>query len=123
MFNSDIPLYSVMLFLAFVANIIIVLTTYEKEKFTKDEIVGAIIYENIGMICGAKLLTYLQDISMYNEFDFWSLGLSSYGAVLGGIVFLLLFSIQFKKKTKDLLLTFAPSLPLMYGIGKIGCFL
>ena len=51
------------------------------------------------------------------------MGLSSYGAVIGLIVMLFLYSKQHKKKFKDLLFAIMPSIPLMYGIGKIGCFL
>lgn len=97
--------------------------TYKKFRFSKDEIIGALVYENIGIIFGAKLLTYIQNYNVYGKFDFLSLGLSSYGAVIGAIVCLIIFGLQFKKNLKDMLFTFMPSIPLMYAIGKIGCFL
>ena len=36
---------------------------------------------------------------------------------------MILFGIQFKKKISDLLYIVVPVIPLMYAIGKIGCFL
>ncbi len=123
MFNTRIPLYSLMILLSFLANVIVVLFLYKKFKFTTDEIIGALVYENIGIIVGAKVLTFIQNYQQYGKFDFLSLGLSSYGGVIGAIICLFIFGRQFKKSLKDMLFTFMPSIPLMYAIGKIGCFL
>ncbi|NLC48287.1 MAG: prolipoprotein diacylglyceryl transferase [Tenericutes bacterium] len=123
MFNTKIPLYSIMILLSLVANIIVVIYVSKKFSFTKEEIIGALIYENIGIIAGAKILTYIQNYHQYGTFDFLSLGLSAYGGVVGAIICLIIFSFQFKKSLKDMLFTFMPTIPLMYAIGKIGCFL
>ena len=96
---------------------------YKKYYFSEDEIIGALIYENIGIIFGAKLLTYMQNYNLYSKFDFFSLGLSSYGAFIGAMISLIIFSLQFKKPLKNILFTFIQPIPLMYAIGKIGCFL
>ena len=123
MINIKLPLYGIMILLSLLVNIIIVIVIYKKFNFSKDEIIGALVYENIGIIFGAKLLTYIQNYSTYSNFDFLSLGLSSYGAFIGAIICLIIFGLQFKKSLKDMLFTFMPSIPLMYAIGKIGCFL
>ena len=123
MFNTKMPIYGLMIILSLVINIIIVLLIYKKYNYTKEEIIGAIVYENIGIICGAKILTYIQNYKEYGQFDFQSLGLSSYGAIIGAIICLIAFGLQFKKPLKDMLFTFMPSVPIMYAIGKIGCFL
>lgn len=124
MINTEIPVYSIMIFLSLVANIFVVAYTSKKYKFSKIEIICLLLYENTGIIFGAKLLTFLQNYKDLNEnFNFLSLGLSSYGAVIGALLFLMLFSFQFKKSLKEMLYVFMPSIPLMYGIGKIGCFL
>jgi len=112
-----------MILLALLANVIVVMLLYKKFEFSKDQIIGALVYENIGIIVGAKLLTFIQDYQLYGKFDFYSLGLSSYGGIIGAIICLIIFSFQFKKPIKDMLFTFMPSVPLMYAIGKIGCFL
>ena len=123
MFNTNIPIYGVMILLALVSNVIIVLLIYKKYSFTKEEIIGAIVYENIGIILGAKIFSFIENYKLYKEFDFIKIGLSSYGAVIGAVIFLVIFSLQFKKSIKEMLFTFMPSIPLMYAIGKIGCFL
>lgn len=123
MINTKFSLYPTMILLSLLANIIIVILIYKKNNFTKDEIIGALVYENMGIIFGAKLLTYIQNYKTYGNFNFLSLGLSSYGALIGAILCLIIFGLQFKKPIKDMLFTFMPSIPLMYAIGKIGCFL
>lgn len=120
MINTDFPLYSLFIIIALLSNIIIILLT---SKYSKIETICLLLYENTGILLGAKLLTYILNYSNYDEFDFFELGLSSYGAVIGALLFLLLFSLQFKKPFKDLLSLFIVPIPLMYAIGKIGCFL
>lgn len=122
MFDTQIPIYGIMILLSLLTNVVIVWIIYKKYNFTRDEIIGALVYENIGIIAGAKILTYFQTYKSYKEFDFWSLGFSSYGGVIGALFFLILFACQFKKSKKEMLFTFMPSIPFMYAIGKIGCF-
>ena len=123
MIHTNIPLYGIMILFSLFINIIIVMFIYKKYYFSEDEIIGALIYENIGIIFGAKLLTYMQNYNLYSKFDFFSLGLSSYGAFIGAMISLFIFSLQFKKPLKNILFTFIQPIPLMYAIGKIGCFL
>ena len=124
MFNTRIPLYGLMILISLILNIIIIAKAYDKTKFTKEEIIGAITYEIVGIILGAKLLAFIENYQIYNgEFDFLKVGLSAYGGVIGAIAAIFIFRFQFKKNLKDLFLTFALPLPLLYAIGKIGCFL
>lgn len=124
MFDLIIPFYSIMILLSLVANLVVVSFISRKYSFTKKEIICLLLYENVGIIGGAKILTFLQNYKDLNgQFDFLSLGLSSYGAVIGALLFLILFCLQFKKSFKEMLYIFMPSIPLMYGIGKIGCFI
>lgn len=123
MFNTKVSLYGLSIIIALISNIVVVALLYKKYQFTRDEMIGALVYENIGIIMGAKLLTYFQNISYYGKLDFYTLGLSSYGGVIGAIVCLILFGLQFKKNIKEMMFLFMPSIPLMYSIGKIGCFL
>ena len=121
MFDTSIPFYNIMILLSLIANVIVVVFNYRRFNFSKDEVIGSLVYENIGIIVGAKVLSYLTNYSQ--EFNFLSLGLSSFGGVIGAIIFLAIFSLQFKKSFKDMLFVFMPSIPLMYALGKIGCFL
>ena len=124
MFNVKIPFYSIAIILALISNIIVITGLYKKYNYSFREILCLLLYENVGIIGGAKILSYLLSYSkLKNEFNFISLGLTSYGAVFGALIFIILFCLQFKKSIKDTLFMFITSMPLMYSIGKIGCFL
>jgi len=123
MFDTKIPVYAIAILLSLIINIVVVILIYKKHEFSKHEIIGAIVYENIGVILGAKIFNIFQNYKLNRSFDLLSAGLSSYGAVIGAIIWLIIFSLQFKKPLKNMLFTFMPSIPVMYAIGKIGCFL
>ena len=124
MFNVNFPFYSMAIILALISNIIVVTFLYKKYNYSSKEIICLLLYENIGIISGAKILSYVLSYSkLNNEFNFINLGLTSYGAIFGALLFIILFCWQFKKSFKDTLFIFIPSMPLMYSIGKIGCFL
>ena len=123
MFDIKIPIYSITIILALISNLPVAYYLLKKYNYPKNEIIGLLLYENVGIIGGAKIFSYIQNYSKYNgNFDFIKLGLSSYGAVFGIILFAILFSFQFKKNLKELLYILMPTIPLMYAIGKIGCF-
>lgn len=120
MVDTDLQLYSICIILSFVVNAVTIFLLNKK----KEKLVGyMLIYENIGFLYGGKLFTYLTNIDKYDGFDFLSIGLSSLGSLIGGMLFLLLFCIQFKVNIKKTMKMFIITIPLMYSIGKIGCFL
>lgn len=124
MFNFNFPFYSVMILLALISNVLIVFKLSKKYEYESREIICLLLYELVGIIGGAKILTFLVNYKELNgQFNFITLGFSSYGAVIGALMFIILFVIQFKKSFKELLYIFLPPIPLMYAIGKIGCFL
>ncbi len=123
MFNIKFPFYSLAILISLISNVIIVLLLSKKYAYPKNEIIGLLLYENVGIIVGAKVFWFIENYNLNHTFNFFSLGLSSYGAVIGAILSIILFSIQFKKSFRELLNIYMPSIPLMYSIGKIGCFL
>lgn len=123
MLETRIPLYGLMILLSLTANMISAAVLSKKYGFAGRETACLLLYENTGIIGGAKLLSFLQGYGELNgKFDFFRLGLSSCGAAIGALIFLILFGLQFHKSIKEIGYVFMPSLPLMYGIGKIGCF-
>lgn len=120
-----IPFYSIAIFLALISNIIFVFINSQKYKnFNNREIIGLLIYVNVGIIFGAKILSYILSYEkLGGKFNFINLGLTSYGAVIGAILFSVLFAYQFKKTLNETINLFLPSIPLMHSIGKLGCFL
>ena len=120
MIDTNVPLYSIFIFLSFILNIVIIcLLNKNKDKL----VYYMLIYENIGFIYGGKLFTYLVNIKKYDSFNFFTLGFSSLGSLIGGILLLILFCVQFKRNIKETLSLFIKPIPLMYAVGKIGCFL
>ena len=105
--------YPSMIVLSLIVNVIIVLIISRKFKYTVDELVSMLVMENIGIIGGGILYTYI-----FSK----ELGFSSLGGVIGGLIMLYLYSLLVKKDYKYMLILFMPSIPLMYAIGKIGCF-
>ncbi len=118
-----IPLYGMFVLLAVFIGLFVV---YKNSKFlnlNRDEIIVLFVYILLGIIYWAKYFSFLSNYQIYvGEFDFWKVGLSSYGAVIGVLFMLFFYSRQFKKKFIDLIYIFSPSIPLMYGISKLGCF-
>lgn len=120
MIDTDLQIYSICIFMSFILNIIIIcLLNKNKDRL----IYYMLIYENIGFIYGGKLFTYLTNLNKYDSFDFLRIGFSSLGSLIGGILFLILFCIQFKRNIEETLNLFIKPIPFMYAIGKIGCFL
>lgn len=120
MVETDIEFYPICMLLAFILNIVIVFVLNKN----KDRLVYyMLIYENIGFIYGGKLLTYLMNIDKYKNYDFLEIGFSSFGGLIGGLLMLFIFCLQFKKDFTKVFKIFMVPVPLMYSIGKIGCFL
>ena len=112
--------YPTMLVLSFIMNVIVVLIISKKFKYTKFELLSMIVIESFGFIVGGKLLTIIT--SEVTLKDFILVPFSSMGGVIGGLLCLVIYAIAFRKDLKYILILFMPSIPLMYAIGKIGCF-
>ena len=123
MFNTKISLYGISILVAITCGVYVTYKNSKTINLKKEELIGLLIYIVVGCIFGAKYFTLLTNPSKYIGVEFYKVGLSSYGAVIGIILMLLLFSKQYKKKFGELIYIFLPSIPLMYSIGKIGCFL
>ncbi len=127
MFNVKIPFYSIMLMISLISNIFIVRLISMKYSIKRIEIICLLLYENIGIIIGAKTLSFIQNYKELGgrgtQFDYIKIGFSSYGAVIGAILFLFLIGLRFSISLKEILYIFMPPMALMYAIGKIGCFL
>lgn len=122
MFKTTIPIYAICIILSLIVGLIGIYINLKKSDLKKEESLGLIIYIILGTIYGAKLFTIITNLDK-GVIKFQEAGLSSYGAVIGIILMMILFGIQFKKKISDLLYIVVPVIPLMYAIGKIGCFL
>lgn len=124
MFNTKLPLYLIFIIFSIICGLLVVYKNSKNLGFKKEEKIGLLAYVVLGSIFGGKYFSFFTDYKKYNGiFNFLKVGLSSYGAVLGILLILFIFSKQFKKNFKELVYIHLPAIPLMYGIGKIGCFL
>ncbi len=120
---SNINYYGIILVLNFLISILYIIKKASNKHLSSKEIFYMILYIMLGIIIGGKYYTILSHYQTYKDANFLSVGLSSLGSLLGSIFMLYLFTKQFRKKQSDIFNIFIPVLPLLYGIGKIGCFL
>ena len=123
MINTDLPIYSIIILIAFLINIIVVCYIAYKKDRLNEELLYLLIFEHIGMIFGAKIYSFLSSPAKYNyQFNVITAGFSSVGAVIGIIIMSFIYIKLFKISIKEITETFICSIPLIYSIGKIACF-
>ena len=113
--------YGAMILLANFTNINFIYFQCKKEKFKNLEIILLIFYEIFGIIIGNKLLIYIINFYKHETISFSKTGFSSYGAIIGILLMLLIYKNQFKKDIWKVLRISLIPVPIMYAIGKIGC--
>ena len=124
MINTDLPIYSLIILIAFLINIVVICFIFYKKNRFNYEIIYLLIFEHMGMIFGAKLYSFFSNPAKYNyQFDLFKIGFSSIGAVIGIIIMSIIYIKLFKSSIKMIIETFICSIPLIYSIGKIACFL
>ncbi len=123
MFNTDFNFYGLIIILSIIFGLLFICINAKNYKFSKEDIFFLVIYMLVGMVIGAKYYDYFVNLDKYDSFNFLSLGMSSYGAVIGVFIMIFVYSIQFKKDCITMFKLILPSLPLIYGISKIACFI
>lgn len=124
MINTNIPVYDLCILLSLILNAFVITIIAKKFNYTKLQIIILLLYESVGIILGGKLLSFIETYPSYKgDIRFMTVGFRALGAVIGALLYLFLAKSQLKKPFKELLYICLPSLPLMYAIGKIGCFL
>ncbi len=132
-FGFEIATYGLIIFIGIIIGSIIAIQYFSKfNNIGKEDVLFAILYAVIGVGIGAKLLYILTNIPFLIEnagtLNIWDTllemfrgGFVFYGGLLGGILGVFIYSKQFKVSFKSLLLTILPVVPLVHGIGRIGC--
>lgn len=124
MINTKIPLYGILVLTGILSGLYIMYKNVKTLNYKKEENYGLILYILLGTLFGAKYFTLLTNFNKFKDnIDFKKIGLSSYGAIIGILILLIIFAKQYKKNFKELINNILPAIPLMYGISKIGCFL
>ncbi len=106
-------IYPTMIILSIIINVIVVIILSKKFNYNKYELISMILIDVFGILFGGL---------MYSKIVFNNLGFASLGGVVGSFLMLYIYSFSLKKDYKYILILFMPSIPLMYAIGKIGCF-
>ena len=132
-FGYEIASYGFIIFLGIIIGSVVAVQYFSKfHNIKKEDIIYAILYGIIGLGIGAKLLYLITNIPFllenYETLDIWNTlmqmlkgGFVFYGGLIGGILGVFIYSKQFKISFKDLLLILVPVIPLVHGIGRIGC--
>lgn len=132
-FGFEFASYGFIIFVGiFIGSFIAVQHFSKFHEIKKEDVVYAILYGIIGLGIGAKLLYLITNIPFlienYQVLDLWDTfmkmlkgGFVFYGGLIGGVLGVFIYSKQFKVSFKDLLLILIPIVPLVHGIGRIGC--
>ena len=123
MFNTDFNFYAFCLIIALILNTFFVCKNTKVFSFSKVELLFLLFYEYVGIFLGGKLGGYIIHLDNLNGKTFCDIGFYSYGCLIGLVIFLFIYKLHFKISYKVLMYVLGPIFPLMYAVGKIGCFL
>lgn len=112
-------LYSIMLGSSLIIGAVFIYNNLVKHGMKKEMVFYQLLLTMLCITTFSKLVTIISswesDINMFNA------GFSSLGGAIGVIVSVLIHTKIYNDNTKLLYETFALSLPLMYGVAKMGC--
>lgn len=111
MVNTNFPIYPLIIVISIFTGLILTYRRTLNTSFTKEERIGFVAF----ILFGLFSTTFISKI--------YDGGFSSFGGLIGIIIMIVIFKILFKKKLSELLAIIIPVIPLMYAIGKIGCFI
>lgn len=137
-YNFKIPTYILSFFIGVVILIILARRYAIKEKFSKYDVLYAVIYGIIGIFLGAKLFYFLSKVpKIVTHFSSFieSLkndtmntlasifgGLVFYGGLIGAILGVYIYCRQYKISFMELSRILVPYFPLAHAFGRVGCF-
>lgn len=133
-FGKQIGTYGVIGAIGFLIGLLVILKICKYYDVKKEDAFYCFLYASIGVLIGAKLLYFITAIptifANFNELihDIPALlsiafgGLVFYGGLLGAVFGIWVYCKQFKLPFKNMILTAVPAIPLIHGIGRIGCF-
>lgn len=133
-FHKTIAMYGLMAVLGVFTGVTIAILRRRTYHFEKDDILFASCYAGIGLILGAKVLYlltilpklienwefFISDIA--NLYQILSGGFVFYGGFLGAALGFYIYCQQYHIDVIKMLDFFAPVIPIIHGIGRIGCF-
>jgi phosphatidylglycerol:prolipoprotein diacylglycerol transferase len=127
-------MYGFMIVLGALFGITIASFRGKKYNISKDDIIFSSCYAGIGLVFGAKLLyiiTIIPDITKNWDkiladvsllLPMISGGFVFYGGLIGAVIGYYLYCRQYHINLLDLLDLITPSVPIIHGFGRLGCF-
>ncbi len=134
-----IPTYITLFLIGFVIMVIFARKIAVRYKYPKEDVLYVTLYAGIGILIGAKVMYFISKLPIIipnfgSYIEFWKNnpagamnysfgGLVFYGGLIGAVVGAYLYCRQFKMPFAPLMDIFAPFIPFVHGMGRIGCFL
>ena len=124
-FGLSLPLYGIMITLGLIAGLFVAIWLGKSRNLKSDDFITLALYVIPLAILGAR--TYFVifsgvEFTFVEFFEIWNGGLAILGAVIGGALGVLLYSLIHKKSFFDLADVLAPALFIGQAIGRIGCY-
>src|SRR5947209_11008839 len=123
-----VPDYAIMLSLAIVLGVYLCVRQADRVGLETSKVIRTSVIAILAALVSARLYTVIQYWAYYEQhlaevFIPWSGGLASYGAYLGGTLWLLLAARRERLPTAQFLDLCAPAMALAVALGRVGCFL
>lgn len=133
-FGYPLPMYGLLAIVGFALAVVVAMRLAKRYGLPSSDVLFASFYCGIGIIIGAKLLYFITmlpkfianfDVFLKNPFEVLIYvfgGFVFYGGLIGGALGVVIYCKQFKLPVSPFMNVAAPAIPLMHGIGRLGCF-
>ncbi|MCI9273020.1 MAG: prolipoprotein diacylglyceryl transferase [Clostridiales bacterium] len=134
LFGFRVATYGLLILVGAILGIVVALLRAKRYHQKKEDVLFCALFAGIGVAVGAKLLylvTILPDlIQNWNTLmadpayltSIITGGFVFYGGLIGAVLMLLVYCKRYKIDTLSILDLFAPAIPLIHAIGRLGCF-
>ncbi len=135
----QIPLYITLFVIGFVISIFGARKIAGRYDYPKADVLYASLYGGIGILIGAKAMYFISKLpniilkfDVYLDFlqknpmgalNYAFGGLVFYGGLIGAVLGIYIYCRQYKMPFMPLIDIFAPLIPFVHGMGRIGCFM
>lgn len=125
--GTDIYWYGVIFALAFLFGFLVVIREAKRTGLDIDKAINMVFWTVIFGFIGARLTFALLNLGPYSSnplaiLNIWQGGLSLFGAIVGGGLFLIIYSLVKRENTWKILDLFAPAVLIGTAIGRWGNF-
>ena len=115
----NFPIYGLLIILSIISGIIFIYLNLRNKKIESEKIILSFTLMIVLVILGGKIYTKL----IGEGKSLLTAGLSSYGGAIGLILSVLIYIKIYPDHKKAFIESYILSLPLIYSISKLGCFL